>query len=85
MDKSIAATPEEQRQREADALRRGLTGVEFRLAHLDDEPPWWQLELPSPETIERERTSLTNTRQTILSELELHEGKEHKRERKRKA
>jgi hypothetical protein len=71
MVKSIAATPEEQRQREADALRRELTGVEFRLAHLDDEPPWWQLELPSPETIERERTSLTNTRQTILSELEL--------------
>jgi hypothetical protein len=26
MDKSIAATPEEQRQREADALRRELTG-----------------------------------------------------------
>jgi hypothetical protein len=76
MDKSIAADTQEIRQREADALRRELTGVEFRLAHLDDPQPPWLLEVPNRETIERERTSLENTRKAILSELELREGKE---------
>jgi hypothetical protein len=82
--KSIKATPEEIRQREIDAFRRELTGVEFRLEHLDHEPGSWVTEPPSPESVERERTSLQNTRQTILTEIELREGNGGKDERKRK-
>jgi hypothetical protein len=71
--RSVAATDEEIVEREIRDLRRELEGVEFRLAHLDDEPPPWVTEPPSDKAIERARTSLLNTRAVIfdrLSELE---------------
>lgn len=52
-----------------EALRRELAGVEHRLEHLDDPVLAFQ-EPPSREHLERERTSLENTKAVILAELE---------------
>jgi hypothetical protein len=66
---SVKASEEEQAASYAAALRRELAGVEWRLKHLDDEPPPWQLEVPNRETVERTRTSLEGTKAKILDEL----------------
>jgi hypothetical protein len=49
-----------------------LDGVEFNLAHVDDEPPPWVTEPPTPASVERQRVSLEGTRVAILAELERH-------------
>jgi hypothetical protein len=50
-------------------LKRELAGVEHRLEHLDDPVLAFQ-EPPTAESLERNRTSLVNTRTAILAELE---------------
>jgi hypothetical protein len=71
----IAGTPVDgfpsawHRQSHIDALRRELAGVEHRLEHLDDPGFSWQ-EIPTPENVERQRTSLENTKVAILAELD---------------
>jgi hypothetical protein len=57
------------RQAHIDALRRELAGVEHNLEHLEDPVFSWQ-EPPTRERLERDRTSLVNTKTFILAELE---------------
>jgi hypothetical protein len=66
---SVKASEEEKAASYAAALRRELGGVEHQLAHLDDEPPPWVVEVPNRETVERTRTSLEGTKAKILDEL----------------
>jgi len=79
---SILVTPEELKQREIDGLHRELVGVNHNLAHIEDAPLPWLPRLTSEE-IERERTSLVNTRAAILARLaELEPAQPAKRKRK---
>lgn len=79
----VAATPERQAASYAAALRRELEGVEFRLAHIDDPLPPWILDVPNPESVERQRVSLEGTRDVIVDELERLTSPDQPKEKRR--
>jgi hypothetical protein len=71
--RSVAATEDEIRQRDADAYRRSLDGVEFRLAHVDEAQAWYE-DPPSEQRIAERRALLENEKQFILAKInELHQ------------
>jgi hypothetical protein len=68
VQRPIAITPEEERDRSVRDLRRALESVAFREQHVAEVMPWE--EPMSADKVERKRSELANERAFILAELD---------------
>jgi hypothetical protein len=50
-------------------LRRNIEACDHRLAHVDDETPWWMGEPPTTEQRERRRAEIESEKAAVLAEL----------------
>jgi hypothetical protein len=65
---SVAATEQEMRQAEIDALRRSLNGVEFKLQHITEALSWYEGP-PSEHEVANRRSALENERAAIYERI----------------